>query len=133
MVLLFVPPAVVAAAPSAPAQVWRGSYGGDQDPGARVIQDAGGWARLWRHLDQPAPAVDFKHWVAVVAFAGQCPTGGFRVDFLEPEPQGDDLRIRWQTHAPAPGRFVTEALTTPWAIRLFPRPQGRLRLEPPGR
>lgn len=112
-----------------PAQEWRGQYRSQPEPGAEVVMDAHRWERLWRSLDQRAPALDFTVHCAVVAFAGQRPTGGFTLEFLEPVPQGDDLLIRWRVRSPAPDSYTTQALAQPWKVKAFPRPKGMVKLE----
>lgn len=108
---------------------WSGQYGGDPSPGAEVVMDAGQWGRLWRRLERPAPPLDFSRYCAVVAFAGQRPTGGFTLEFLPPIPQGKDLRVRWRVHPPSPQSYVTEAFAQPWHVKAFPRPGGGVKLE----
>jgi hypothetical protein len=108
---------------------WRGQYHGEQEAGAEVVANVAQWARLWRRLNQPAPPLDFTRSCAVVAFAGQRPTGGFTLEFLDAAPQGEDLLIRWRVRPPAPDAFVTQALARPWKVKVFPRPKGGIRVE----
>jgi hypothetical protein len=112
-----------------PAQEWRGQYHGQPEPGAEGVMDAHRWERLWRSLDQQAPALDFTRYCAVVAYAGQRPTGGFTLEFFEPVPQGDDFLIRWRIRSPAPDSYTTQAQAQPWKVRAFPRPRGKVKLE----
>jgi len=119
---------------AAPAQgteslEWRGQYHGDPETGAEVVTNVAQWSRLWRRLDQSAPVLDLTRYCAVVAFAGQRPTGGFTLEFLDSVPQGDDLLVRWRVRPPAPDAFVTQAFAQPWKVKAFPRPRGRVRLE----
>ena len=111
------------------AREWRGQYGGEATATARSITDEHQWTRLWRQLDKPMPALDFTRNLAVVAYAGQRPTGGFTLEFLEPVHQGEDLLIRWRVRRPAPDAFVTQAFAQPWKVKVFPQPKGKLRLE----
>lgn len=108
---------------------WRGQYHGEQEAGAEVVTNAAQWARLWRRLNQHAPPLDFTRSCAVVAFAGQRPTGGFTLEFLDAVPQGEDLLVRWRVRPPAPNAFVTQALARPWKVQVFPRPKGGIRVE----
>ncbi len=127
-------PSVLAEAQSpaspAPATRWQGQVSGEAEPGARVVTEAGDWARLWRALGRDAPPLDFSRWCAVVAFAGERPTGGFRLVFEEPVQEGADLVIRWRVLPPGPDQIVTQALAHPWRVQAYPRPAGRVRLEP---
>lgn len=107
---------------------WRGQYQGDSAPGAEVVSDARTWARLWRRLEREAPALDFATHVAVVAYAGERPTGGYTIEFSEAAPQGPDLLVRWRVRAPAPDTYTTQALARPWKVKALPRPRGAVRL-----
>lgn len=112
----------------APALEWRGQYHGQPQPGAEAVLDAHRWERLWRSLDQRAPALDFTTHCAVVAYAGERPTGGFTLEFLDPVAQGDDLLIRWRVRRPSPDSYTTQALAQPWKVKALPRPRGSVRL-----
>jgi hypothetical protein len=114
--------------PEAPPD-WRGQYHGEDRPGAEVVMEAGAWARLWRRLGRSAPPLDFSRWCAVVAFAGERPTGGYTLEILDPVPRGDDVLVRWRVRPPARGAFVTEALARPWRVEVLPRPKGAVKLE----
>jgi hypothetical protein len=56
-------------------------------------------------------------------------TGGLLIEFLEPRPGGDGLRIRWRVRRPAPEAHVTQALAQPWKVKVFPRPRGAVKVE----
>ncbi len=116
------------ASPTADPLEWKGQYGGDAE-GAELILDAAHWNSLWRSLERPAPTLDFTKFFAVVAYAGERPTGGFTLEFLEPAPQGDDLLIRWRVRSPSPDSYTTQAIAHPWKVKAFPRPKGTVRLE----
>jgi len=68
--------------------------------------------------------LDFTSAVAVVAYAGQQPTSGYWIEFLNPVAQGDDLVVTWQVLAPPSGFTQLQVLTTPWQVQAFPRPTG---------
>lgn len=108
---------------------WKGQQGG-RDASATVVADAKAWEALWRTLGKDAPALDFKTHCAVAAFAGERPTGGFTLDISEPEAKGDDAVVRWTVKEPAPTSFVTQAFTSPWKVKAFPRPKGKVITEP---
>lgn len=106
---------------------WRGQYGGVATPGHEVIADAAAWEAAWAKAGDPAPpAPDFAKRVAVAVFLGSKPTGGYRVSFRT-EAEGDDLVVRYRAEAPT--GLVTQAFTQPWAVRVFPKPKGRVRTE----
>ena len=106
---------------------WKGQGGGPTVPGAETALDAKAWDGLWRRLGQDAPALDFKRFAAVAVFAGEKPTGGFTVEFLEPVKKGDDLLVRYRLLEPT--GMATQAFTQPWAVRAYPRPKGKILFE----
>jgi hypothetical protein len=106
---------------------WKGQYGGPGGAGAEVASDSSSWTRLWRTLGRDAPPLDFKKYFAVAVFAGERPTGGYSVEFLEPAPKGADLAVRYRIKPPA--GFSTQAFTQPWKVRAFPRVKGKVLVE----
>jgi hypothetical protein len=109
---------------------WRSQHGGDLTPGSEAIMDAGHWDRVWRRLEKDTPPLDFKEYCAVLANAGQKPTGGYSIEFIAPLPQGDDLLIRWRVRQPKPGSVQSQEFTQPWEVQAFPRPKGEVLTEP---
>lgn len=106
---------------------WKGQYGGPIDAGTSVAADAGAWTRLWLQLGQDAPELDFKKYFAVAVFAGERPTGGWTVEFLDPVPKGMDVVVRYRIKAPT--GFSTQALSQPWKVRAFERVKGKVFVE----
>ena len=106
---------------------WKGQFGGPAAAGSEVVRDIKGWKILWRLLGKDAPPFDFRKFIAVAVFPGERPTGGFTVEFAEPEMKGKDLVVRHRIKAP--GGFATQAFTQPWAVRAFPRPKGKAVVE----
>ena len=107
---------------------WKGQYGGPIDPGTEVAADAGAWTRLWLMVGQDAPELDFKKYFAVAVFAGEKPTGGYTVEFVEPVAKGDDMTVRYRVNPPT--GFSTQAIAQPWKVRAFPRVKGKVFVEP---
>ena len=106
---------------------WKGQYGGPAEAGSEIVRDVKSWKSLWRLLGKNAPPLDLKKFIAVAVFPGERPTGGFTVEFAEPEMKGKDLVVRHRIKAP--GGFATQAFTQPWAVRAFPRPKGKAVVE----
>ena len=100
---------------------WNGSSSRGSNPSIHLVFKAADWNRLWKDsLAQEAPSVDFTHYFAAAVFLGLKKTGGYGVDFLEPETQKDRLILRYRVRAPAKNKMVTQAFTKPYAIRLYP-------------
>jgi hypothetical protein len=107
---------------------WKGQYGGPIDPGTEVAADENQWMRLWLQVGQDAPALDFKKYFAVAVFAGERPTGGYTVEFLDPVMKGHDVTVRYRVNPPT--GFSTQAIAQPWRIRAFPRVSGKVFVLP---
>lgn len=105
------------------AMEWKGQYGGPIVAGTEVAADAGAWTRLWLTLGQDAPALNFEKYFAVAVFAGERPTGGYTIEFLDSVPKGSDLMVRYQIKTPT--GFSTQAITQPWKVRAFSRVKGK--------
>ncbi|MBI4375495.1 MAG: protease complex subunit PrcB family protein [Elusimicrobia bacterium] len=101
---------------------WQGGFCPVSRPSHRVTSNRKEWLELWKLLGQDAPAADLKGRVAVAVFLGTKPTGGFSVHFLEPRQKDGVLLIRYRVKAPT--GFAIQALTQPYAVRLFSRPSG---------
>ena len=106
---------------------WKGQNGGTVDAEERVVTDANGWSRLWLMIGQDAPPLDFGKYYAVAVFAGERPTGGYVVDFLDPINKGKDATVRYRVLTPT--GFTTQAVTQPWKVRAFPRVKGKVFVE----
>ncbi|MGA2082443.1 MAG: protease complex subunit PrcB family protein [Holophaga sp.] len=105
---------------------WRGEMNGWPVAGAEVVEDAGRWNQVWRRLQRDTPFFDFTNAVAVVAYAGQQPTSGYGIEFLNPVAQGDDLVVTWQIVPPPSDSLELQVLTQPWEVQAFPRPKGNV-------
>lgn len=103
---------------------WKGQNGGPIDAGTEVAADAAAWTRLWLSLGQDAPALDFGKHFAVAVFAGESPTGGYKIEFLEPAAKGPNLTVRYRVVPPS--GFATQAITQPWKVRAFTRVKGKV-------
>ncbi len=106
---------------------WKGQYGGPIDPGTMVAADEGAWTRLWLMVGQDPPPLDFKKHFAVAVFAGERPTGGYVVEFLDPVTKGADMIVRYRVKEPT--GFATQAIAQPWKVRAFPRVRGKVFVE----
>ncbi len=107
---------------------WKGQHGGPIDAGTQVATEEGEWTRLWLMLGSDAPPLDFKKFFAVAVFAGERPTGGYTVDFLEPAPKGADVTVKYRVVPPS--GFTTQAIAQPWKVKAFPRVKGKVFVVP---
>ena len=108
-----------------PVTEWGGQYCSETRPQIVVIRSQAGLPRLRGSRLDPAQVPDFRKAAIVGVFLGQRLTGGFRVEFKEPYIQDGKLIVPFQEHAPGPGSFVTQALTTPCGFKIVPVKPGQ--------
>lgn len=110
---------------------WKGQQG-PMEAGAETVLDQKAWERLWLKIGQDAPDLDFKQWMAVAVFAGEKPTGGWRIEFGEDAPTRDGgVKVRWKVLEP--DGMASQAFTQPWKVRALRRVRGSVVLEGPRR
>ena len=102
-------------------QEWKGQQGGPELHGHQIVYDDIGWQGGWLELKQAAPPLDMTKYAAVFVYVGRKTTGGYKVVWDEPVPQGDDLKVSYRILKPE--GMVTQALTAPWAVHAFPKPK----------
>jgi hypothetical protein len=99
-----------------------GSYDGPKQAAAMVARNEEEFARMAKVFGRkrlpPKPNFE-KHLVAAVSM-GQKPTGGYSVTILDTEDREGILYIRYRERTPKPGEHVTQALTSPYDVKLFP-------------
>lgn len=102
---------------------WGGQYSSQKRPMFSVIKSQEQWQELFAAAFNrtTAPEVDFQRYVVAAVFMGLKMTGGYRVEFKEPYVKDNKLIIPFQEQAPAPGSIVTQALTTPFRLKVIAR------------
>lgn len=116
------PPPPQAAATLAPLAAWHGSSSSEREPRQLVVRDVAGWLELWLRIGAPPPQDFPLDAVGVAVFLGERPTGGYGVAFAAESDLGGDLTVAWREEAPEPETMVTQAVTQPWAVALYPAP-----------
>lgn len=114
------------------AMEWKGQSCAESDAKAELISDAKSWKALWLEAfgdSKPVPEVDFTQNVAAAVFIGTKRTGGYSVQFFEPVADGGKTVIGYSVKSPGQGMFVIQAFTTPYAIRLYPKPTSPAELQ----
>jgi hypothetical protein len=131
IVLLISSLAVQAAAPvqtnSGPPHAilgqWHGSSYSGGDFSVVKIYAAGHWRQFWQEYLGREQPVDFDESLhqAVYIELGVRPTGGYSVEVVRVYEEDKHLVLEYVEHEPAPDRYVTQALATPWVMVLLPR------------
>ena len=102
---------------------WSDSYSFRKESAQTIIADSYKWEKNWAMLGFQAdpPKIDFNKYVIAAVFLGVRPTGGYGVRFGKPYQEGGKMIIPYEEVKPAPGQFVTQALTQPYQMKVFPR------------
>lgn len=102
----------------------------------QVIRSEAEWVALWkRHRanvvggDESPPEVDFSRRMAVAAFAGNYPTGGYSLQLLPSRPSRGEVVIRFRLVRPPADAILTQAFTQPFAFATLPRTPHPVRVE----
>ena len=99
--------------------IWAGSFCPVDKPSHRVVETPEAWTALWKELGKPAPEVDLEKHFAIAVFLGTRPTGGYGVSFDEPVDGKKETVVRYSVRPPR--GMAIQAITQPYAVRLFPR------------
>jgi hypothetical protein len=84
------------------------------------------------HLAQlmKVESIDWSKQMVIVISGGTQRTGGYSVEVKSLEVKDGKLIVNWKLNSPAPGSFVTQALTTPMVAVLVDRFEGEIVYEP---
>jgi hypothetical protein len=93
--------------------------GGEGGPGLVWMENRGDFLRTLsrvKRLDSPSfPGIDFDRFAVLGIFMGNCPSGGYRLSLAGSEVQVQNstamVRVNWIV--PAPGKIVTQMITSP--------------------
>lgn len=104
-------------------------------PRELVIKDNDVWQALWKeHMARvpnppPAPAIDFEHHDVIALFAGQRPSGGYRIVIDEVTTttwNGESARVvRYHVSSPPAGAVTAQVITTPYLFSIQPHFSGQ--------
>ncbi len=110
----------------------RHSSGIDR-PLSAAIRTERDWHRFWSELNarsgpwRPAPVIDFRQDMLLVAAMGQRPTGGFAIRIASVARAGLDLLVTAVRTSPGRRCDTTQALTQPVDIVIVPRSERNVR------
>jgi hypothetical protein len=118
-------PKPAAPAPAAPkpggmtaTSLFRGSRSGITTPRQVFIRTAEEWTKLWQD-HQPGgevPQIDFAKQVVVGVFLGDRSTGGYAVEIVRVQRNGDALHAEYVEITPPPGTVTTQMMTAPFHL-----------------
>jgi hypothetical protein len=106
-----------------PLETWRGSQGGVDVQSTMRAATAEEWQTLWSLAGAAPPRpLAVGREVATGVFLGQRPTGGYGVEILglRARTGGPGSDLVWRETEPPRDALLSQALTTPWQIAVFP-------------
>ena len=106
---------------------WTGAYCEVAEASHRVVATPAEWEKLWKEIGRPAPPADLAAHYAVAVFLGTRNTGGFGVAFEPPASAKEGAVVRYKVKTPR--GMVIQALTQPYAVRLYPKTKAPVRVE----
>ena len=108
---------------TSPAQRdWSGQFSGVWEQKAFLVLHESEWKDLWiKDLRKSPPEVALSEYFAAVVFVGNVPTGGYKVQFSEPETKDGKTYVVYRIVKPGKGNFVIQSFTQPYFIRLYKR------------
>lgn len=87
-----------------------------------VARTPSAWRALWDGIGRPPPVeFDASRGIAAAVFLGQRRTGGYGITIESLERRGAFMVVRFKEVRPAPDAMVTQALTSPYLVRLIPK------------
>ena len=107
---------------------WKGQFSGATRGAQQVVESSAQWQRLWSVIGQSAPAEpDFKSYFAVAVLLGQRNTGGYQVQWREPDSSGTATVVTYKEIKPQ--GITMQVLTQPYAVKVFPRGKPQILVE----
>ena len=101
---------------------WRGIFGGPRESSVFVAKSLEDWDRLWARVSKEPPvSFDPTRDMVIGIFLGTRRTGGYSVEIISASDDGGVFLVEYIERKPGPDKFVIQALTTPYLIKLFPK------------
>ncbi|HET8727216.1 MAG TPA: protease complex subunit PrcB family protein, partial [Alphaproteobacteria bacterium] len=92
-----------------------------------TARDDQGWRTLWQLAGTAPPAPLPEGAMAVAVFLGQRPTSGYTVELGDVVRRGEAVIVSYRETQPAPDAVVSQALTSPYAVRLVAETEAPVR------
>ena len=107
------------------AMEWKGAFCAVTEPAQIVVRTKEEWDALWKKIGKPAPEADLKKFFAVGIFLGSEPTGGYAVTW-EAAAAGKVVIVRFRVKKP--DGMAIQAFTQPYAVKLFAKAAGEIKV-----
>ena len=110
---------IAAHAQGAGMRSWQGHQSSITSFEVRVVRQSAAWNDLWKSIGREAPEAWREGQIAVAAFAGLKPSGGYGIDVTKIERGKCVIVVRFAEKAPGPHGAVIKMLTAPWSVSLM--------------
>jgi len=110
----------------------RGQYSNVEKAREVVLHSASELGAVWKMptVEQPkAPHVDFTKSTVIGVFLGSRSTGGYTVEIIGIEREGDHLVVTWREVKPSPDVMVTQAFTAPYHLVTIDKFEGPIQFK----
>ena len=111
------------------APLWQGSATKALERQTAGRQEEPAWQEIWTRIGQPAPYALPTNTLAVAVFVGQKRSGGYSVEFLDVREDAAKRIVTYRIKRPRLDESVTQALTSPYAVRLLQVTEKPMTLE----
>jgi hypothetical protein len=105
---------------------WRGDRSLAAERAQIVARSAQEWSDLWARVGEAAPVSLPDDRMAAAVFLGPRDTAGFGVVIDSARTMDGGLRVGYRERVPGPAQAVALTQTSPYAIRLLPRIEGKI-------
>lgn len=99
-------------------RAWQGHQSSITAFEVRVVRQPAAWDELWKSIGRAVPAAWREGQIAVAAFAGLKPSGGYGISITKVERGKCVIVVRFAEKAPGAHEAVIKILTTPWSVTL---------------
>lgn len=110
---------VTAIAQGSESRSWQGHQSTITSFEAKVVRRAAGWEELWKSIGRDVPDAWREGQIAIAAFAGLKPSGGYEISITKINRGKCVIVVRFMEKSPEPRGAVIKMLTTPWTVTLI--------------
>ena len=109
----------------------RGQYSNVEKAREVVLHSASELGAVWKAnpANESVRAVDFTKSTVIGVFLGSRSTGGYTVEIIGIEREGDHLVVTWREVKPSPDVMVTQAFTAPYHLVTIDKFEGPIQFK----
>src|SRR5262245_19909212 len=109
----------------------RAQYSNVEKAREVVLHSASELGAVWKAkpANESVRAVDFTKSTVIGVFLGSRSTGGYTVEIIAIEREGDHLVVTWREVKPSPDVMVTQAFTAPYHLVTIDKFEGPIQFK----